>query len=128
LGALYEWTLNILKYQAKIEEVVPLKGKAKEAKDNADMMQKKLDDEMRKYNELMDKVQSLRDERDTALADSAKLEELLRRYNLQLDNSGSLTECLEDEYKRWSDNVTELNGCIEKLVGDVFLAASAVSY
>lgn len=60
-------------------------------------MQKKLDDEMRKYNELMDKVQSLRDERDTALAESAKLEELLRRYNLQLDNSGSLTECLEDE-------------------------------
>jgi len=27
---------------------VPLKGKAKEAKDNADAMQKKLDDEMRK--------------------------------------------------------------------------------
>lgn len=90
-------------------------------------MQKKLDDEMRKYNELMEKVQSLRDERDTALSDSAKLEELLRRYNLQLDNSGSLTECLEDEYNRWSMNVVELNGCIEKLVGDVFLAAAAVS-
>lgn len=45
----------------------------------------------------MDKVQKLRDERDTALSDSAKLEELLRRYNLQLENSGTLTECLEDE-------------------------------
>lgn len=104
-----------------------MKAKAKEAKDNADAMQKKLDEEMRKYKELMDKVQKLRDERDTALSDSAKLEELLRRYNLQLDNSGTLTDCLEDEYNRWSQNVEDLKTLIVKLVGDVFLASAAMS-
>jgi len=75
----------------------------------------------------MEKVQMLRDERDQALSDSAKLEELLRRYNIQLANSGTLTECLEDEYNRWSQNVVDLNDYIVKLVGDVFLAAAAVS-
>jgi dynein heavy chain len=76
----------------------------------------------------MDKVQKLRDERDTALSDSAKLEELLRRYNLQLNNSGTLTDCLEDEYNRWSQNTKDLNNFITKLVGDVFLASCSLSY
>ena len=107
---------------------MPLKGKAKQAKDNADAQQAKLDEEIRKYNELMAQVQKLRDERDQALRDSAHLEDLLGRFKLQLDNSGTLTECLEDEYNRWSNNVVELNEFIIKLVGDVFLASAAISY
>lgn len=76
----------------------------------------------------MDKVEMLRDERDEALRQAAELEDLLRRYNIQLANSGSLTESLEEEYKRWSENVEILNALVEKLVGDVFLGVAAMSY
>jgi len=48
IGGLYEWTINIMKYQEKIELVVPLKEEAKKAKDIADEMQKTLDEEMQK--------------------------------------------------------------------------------
>jgi len=56
----------------------------------------------------MNKVEILREERDSALREANELEDLLRRYNLQLENSGILTESLEDEYKRWNDNVENL--------------------
>ena len=48
----------------------------------------------------MDKVEMLRDERDEALRQAGDLEDLLRRINIQLANSGSLTESLEEEFKR----------------------------
>jgi dynein heavy chain, axonemal len=76
----------------------------------------------------MDKVEMLRDERDEALRQAGDLEDLLRRFNIQLANSGSLTESLEEEFKRWTENVEILNALVEKLVGDVFLSVSGISY
>jgi len=38
-----------MKYQAKIEIVVPMKAQAQKAKESADEMQAILDEEMRKY-------------------------------------------------------------------------------
>lgn len=76
----------------------------------------------------MDKVEMLRDERDEALRQAADLEDMLRRFNIQLANSGSLTESLEEEFKRWTENVEVLNALVEKLVGDVFLSVSSMSY
>jgi archaellum component FlaC len=76
----------------------------------------------------MDKVEMLRDERDEALRRAGDLEDLLRRINIQLANSGSLTESLEEEFKRWTENVEILNALVEKLVGDVFLSVSGISY
>lgn len=76
----------------------------------------------------MEKVDKLRKERDDALEEAQKLETLLSRFNLQLDNSGSLTSSLENEYKRWSENVTSLTNQINNLVGDIFLAAAVLSY
>ena len=70
----------------------------------------------------MDKVEMLRDERDEALRQAGDLEDLLRRINIQLAISGSLTESLEEEFKRWTENVEILNALVEKLVGDVFLS------
>jgi len=75
----------------------------------------------------MDKVEMLRDERDEALRQAADLEDMLRRFNIQLANSGSLTESLEEEFKRWTENVEILNALVEKLVGDVFLSVSSMS-
>lgn len=76
----------------------------------------------------MDKVEQLRDERDEALKQAGDLEDMLRRFNIQLANSGSLTESLEEEFKRWTENVEILNALVEKLVGDVFLSVSSISY
>jgi len=104
-----------------------MKGQARIAKETAEKMQQTLDEEMKKYQELMDRVEGLREERDEALNQAAALEDLLRRYNIQLNNSGSLTESLEDEFKRWSENCITLNALVEKLVGDVFLSVSAMS-
>jgi len=76
----------------------------------------------------MDKVEMLRDERDEALRQAGDLEDLLRRFNIQLANSASLTESLEEEFKRWTENMEILNALVEKLVGDVFLSVSGISY
>ena len=76
----------------------------------------------------MDKVEMLRDERDEALRQAGDLKDLLRRIIIQLANSGSLTESLEEEFKRWTENVEILNALVEKLVGDVFLSVSGISY
>ena len=76
----------------------------------------------------MDKVEMLRDERDEALRQAGDLEDLLRRINIQLANSGSLTESLEEEFNCWTENVEILNALVEKLVGDVFLSVSGISY
>lgn len=45
---LYDWTVNILKYQAKIEVVVPMKEQEKKAQQSAEEMQAILDEEMKK--------------------------------------------------------------------------------
>lgn len=127
-GGLFTWTENIYKYQEKIEQVVPMKKKAAEAKALAEEMQKKLDIALRDYNEIMTKVTNLRNERDSALANAAQLEELLSRYNIQLNNSGVLIDSLEGEYKRWNESVDKLSSNVVNLVGDVFLAASSLSY
>jgi len=49
LGGLYDWTVNIMKYQEKIEQVVPLKREASGAKQKADEMQAMLDKELKEY-------------------------------------------------------------------------------
>jgi len=76
---LYDWTVNIMKYQAKIEIVVPLKDQAQKAQESAEEMQKILDEEMKKYHALMNKVEILREERDEALREASALMDLLRR-------------------------------------------------
>lgn len=106
---------------------MPLKANSQRAKEEAEEMQAKLDEEMKKYHELMMKVEILREERDEALKEANDLEDTLRRYKIQLANSGSLTESLEDEYQRWNKNVDELMIQITNLVGDVYISSAAMS-
>jgi len=56
-----------------------LKEQAKKAQESAEEMQQVLDEEMKKYNALMLKVELLREERDTALKEAFAMEDLLRR-------------------------------------------------
>ena len=46
----------------------------------------------------------------------------------RLINASSLTELLADEKVRWQAEVEQINGDIDKLVGNVFLSVSQMSY
>lgn len=76
----------------------------------------------------MDKVNMYRATRDKALAEAKELTDKLARFQLQLGNSDSLTSSLEEEYDRWNGNVQTIKEQITNLIGDVFIAASALSY
>ncbi len=46
----------------------------------------------------------------------------------RLTNAGKLIGLLGDEGERWQSTVVELNKEVEKLVGNVFIAAASISY
>jgi hypothetical protein len=66
--------------------------------------------------------------RDSALAEAKELTDKLGRFELQLGNSDSLTLSLAEADDRWNTNVSTIKEQITNLIGDVFIAASALSY
>jgi chromosome segregation ATPase len=114
--------------QEKIEQVVPLKKDMAEAQATASAAKAKLDIALKEYYKIMEEVNMYRSQRDTALAEAKELTDKLGRFELQLGNSDSLTSSLAEEYDRWNNNVATIKEQITNLIGDVFIAASALSY
>ncbi|KAG5177491.1 dynein heavy chain and region D6 of dynein motor-domain-containing protein [Tribonema minus] len=63
-----------------------------------------------------------------AVAKKAELEAKAQRCETQLSNAGRLLGGLGGEGARWTETVAGLEGALERLAGDVLVAAGAVSY
>lgn len=68
-------------------------------------------------------------------ADFDHLQKHIKNLNLmketserRLVNAGKLINLLGDEGERWSQTVEILNKEVEKLIGNVFIAAASISY
>lgn len=57
-----------------------------------------------------------------------QLSEDKERCERRLVNAGKLLALLSDEGERWAATVEVLHKEVEKIVGNVFLAASSISY
>lgn len=114
--------------QEKIEQVMPLKKDMAQAQETAKNAKAKLDIALKEQYKIMEEVNMQRAMRDKALKDAKDYSDKLGRFELQLGNSDSLTLSLAEEQDRWSNNVNVIKEQITNLIGDVFIAASALSY
>jgi dynein heavy chain, axonemal len=90
------------------EEAVAIK------KDELGVIKAEIDKMESEYNQLMEYIQQLSD-------DKIKCER-------RLTNAGKLIGLLGDEGERWQISVGLMENEIEKLIGNVFIAAASISY
>ena len=65
---------------------------------------------------------------DESVAEKDRLMSQMALTTARLKRAGKLTLALADEQVRWGENVVMFNEQIGNVVGDVFIAAAAVSY
>jgi dynein heavy chain len=122
------WCIAMNKYADVIKVVRPKKEKVKamNAKLEADVARLK-----EKQDELMaveEEVAKLRQECEDTQEKVAQLEQDIHTTQLRLDRAEQLIELLADEGIRWEETLEELGKSSEKIIGNVFLSAAAISY
>ena len=76
----------------------------------------------------MRKVEELEQAFKDAKGNKDRLEKEIVLTQKRLERAEKLTVGLASEHVRWKENVALLDDRLEKLVGDVFLSAGAISY
>lgn len=122
------WCIAMNKYADVIKVVRPKKEKVKamNAKLEADVARlKQKQDELTAVEE---EVAKLRQECEDTQEKVAQLEQDIRTTQQRLDRAEQLIELLADEGVRWENTLEELGKSSEKILGNVFLSAAAISY
>ena len=84
-------------------------------------MQRKLDEVVAVVNELKVKL-------DITKKKKKELEDDIRQTKDRLIRADKLNVGLADEKVRWAESIVTLSDAINKVTGDVFIAAASVSY
>jgi dynein heavy chain len=122
------WVLAVAIYidiakevKIKTDKVAELTAQSNEA----EAILKKKQDELAVVQAKVDELERLYTEN---VQEKERLDNEIETTKKRLERADKLTVLLADEQVRWADKVEELRGDIEKLVGDVFIAAASVVY
>ena len=122
------WGHAMVVYDEVAKEVGPKKERVKEmnkilAAANATLKEKQND-----LQKVLDKVAQLKRTCDETVAEKQRLAEESEKTVQRLSRAEKLTVGLADEFVRWKEGVEKLTIAENKLIGDTFLAAAAISY
>ena len=122
------WGHAMVVYDEVAKEVGPKKERVKEmnkilAAANATLKEKQND-----LQKVLDRVAQLKRTCDETVAEKQRLAEESEKTVQRLSRAEKLTVGLADEFVRWKEGVEKLTIAENKLIGDTFLAAAAISY
>ena len=127
-AGLCAWVVNICKYFRIYQVVAPKRANLAEANKKLDNANKKLSGIRNKVKELQDRVAALEENLMKATEDKNAAVAAAEKTATKAKLADRLVNGLASENKRWSETIMEMGVQEGKLVGDVLLAASFVSY
>jgi len=93
-----------------------------------DVANKELAGKQGELDEVRNNLAKLQKECDETLEKKEQLIKDMELTEKRVENAHKLTALLGDEGVRWKDQVEKLNIEVDKLIGDVFVSASLISY
>jgi len=127
-AGLCAWVVNICKYFRIYQVVAPKRASLAEANKKLEGANKKLTGIRAKVGELQARVAALEENLMKATQDKNGAIAQADKTQQKADLADRLVNGLSSENKRWGTAITEFAVMEEKLVGDVLLASSFVSY
>ena len=127
-AGLCAWVINICKYYRIYEIVAPKRAKLADANKKLNDANRKLKGIRSKVKELQDRVASLEDNLMKATEDKNKAIAQADKTASKKALADRLINGLSGERVRWGESIEEFNAMEGKLIGDVLLASSFVSY
>jgi len=127
-GTLCTWALAIISYNKVYKFVKPLEDEAAVAKNTAETKLAELEIVQAKVANIMEQVQSLKDQLAAAEAKKANVEARAAALNAKLDLANRLVGGLADENKRWKESVITLSEESLTMIGNAIISAAFVSY
>ena len=122
------WVVNICKYFRIYQVVAPKRALLSEANKKLDGANKKLTGIRAKVKELQDRVAALEENLMKATEDKNNAVAAAEKTATKAKLADRLINGLSSENKRWNETIADMGIQEGKLVGDVLLAASFVSY
>ena len=127
-AGLCSWVINICKYFRIYQEVAPKRAALADANAKLDAANEKLSGIRARVKELQDKVAALEDNLMKATEDKNNAIAAAEKTQRKADLADRLVNGLAGENKRWGESIQEMSVSYSKLVGDVLVASSFVSY
>ena len=127
-AGLCSWVINICKYFRIYEVVAPKRAKLAEANAKLDAANEKLSGIRAKVKALQDKVAMLEENLMAATEDKNNAIAAAEKTQNKANLADRLVNGLSGENKRWGEAITSFGVAEAKLVGDVLVASSFVSY
>jgi dynein heavy chain len=127
-AGLCAWVVNICKYFRIYQVVAPKRANLNEANKKLESANKKLSGIRAKVKELQDRVAALEENLMKATEDKNNAVAQAEKTATKAKLADRLINGLSSENKRWNETISEMGVQEGKLVGDVLLAASFVSY
>jgi dynein heavy chain len=127
-GGLTDWVVNICKFYRINQVVEPIQIAQRNAQAELDAVNEKLAGVRKIVADLQAKVDGL--ENNLMVATEAKNDAIAKAEKTQAkaDLADRLINGLAGENKRWNDDIARMGREYEKLIGDVMMASSFVSY
>lgn len=125
---LCKWVHAMCSYGNVAKEIAPKRAMLKQAQDELKTKQDSLALTQANLAEVMAKVSALKENYEKSAANKASLESELADLEIKLERAEALVEGLSGEKKRWKCSIDEFEAQIERLPGDVCIAAAFMSY
>eukprot|EP00397_Hematodinium_sp_SG-2012_P000518 GEMP01000519.1.p1 GENE.GEMP01000519.1~~GEMP01000519.1.p1 ORF type:complete len:2135 (+),score=506.58 GEMP01000519.1:523-6405(+) len=126
--ALCAWCKSVYEYATVIKDIEPKKRKVRAAEIEMHQSNAKLHHKERELQALYSKLDALKEEADSMVAQKKKLEDEVLLTEGRRERAFILAQSLTTEETRWQLHLEDLDKTIGSSVGDSLLCAAAVAY
>lgn len=125
---LAKWVKSICNYYDVLKKVEPKRKRFEEEKSKLEIANKSYATSVNELNEMKAKITQLKADCDTFQLDKNKILEEVSVANRRLGRAEELVALLAEEAARWEAGTSKIQEDMERLVGNVLLAAASVTY
>eukprot|EP00825_Cyclidium_porcatum_P006754 TRINITY_DN1337_c0_g1_i4.p1 TRINITY_DN1337_c0_g1~~TRINITY_DN1337_c0_g1_i4.p1 ORF type:complete len:1759 (+),score=318.71 TRINITY_DN1337_c0_g1_i4:667-5943(+) len=122
------WCKAIDNYAKIYKSVAPKKKRVAELQQQVDIKRRELEQKEQELQKVKDRVTQLQAECEKTIQLKNKLEKDIEQTKNRLIAAEKLTDLLADEGIRWKDQISKIDSDIQQIIGNVFLAATTISY
>ena len=127
-GGLAKWCKAIRQYAESVLIVRPLQAQQIKMTEELQVAQEAVQRKQKEVESIKAKLKQLQDDYQHTLDHIKQLKEDKITCEKRLNNASSLLDLLASEGERWRDSVQLITDQLRKVVGNVFMSASQMSY
>jgi dynein heavy chain len=128
VAGLCSWVRSMSVYYVVARDIAPKIAALQVAESKMKSANSKLQKAKEELQVKADKVAAMRFEFDAAMAEKQNIEDEADRTRRRLETADALILGLSDERQRWTTQISEFEGELTRLIGDILFCASFLTY